>query len=128
MRVKRWPLVLAAWTVLFAGLTNAHAHVHLCFHGQGLPAAAHVLDDGHQAHEHTEHAGGHEDHDDLDVDVPHPALAKSIKYDDLVAMFWSPGSAVLPPAPAACASTPYTGAVPYSPRLYARPPLRAPPA
>ena len=71
-----WPAALA---VLFAGLTNAHAHVHYCFDGQEPPAAVHLADSMDHDHEFP----GHSDtsHDDLDVDVSNQALSKACKYD-----------------------------------------------
>ena len=43
MTSKRWAWIAAA-AVLFAGLTNAHAHVHFCFDGQEPPTAIHLAD------------------------------------------------------------------------------------
>jgi len=79
---KRWSW-LAGFALLFAGITNAHSHVHYCFDGQEPPAAVHLSDNA--AHHHDDDALGHSDdgtdHDDLDVDVPSQALAKAVKYD-----------------------------------------------
>lgn len=83
---KRWTW-LSALAVLFAGLTNAHSHVHYCFDGQEPPASVHLVDGIDHAHELPGHhsdsdsdgAGG--EHDDLDVDLPNQALAKAVKYD-----------------------------------------------
>ena len=72
-----WPAALA---VLFAGLTNAHAHVHYCFDGREPPAAVHLVDSMDHDHEVPGHSDGDE-HDDLDVDVSNQALAKACKHD-----------------------------------------------
>jgi hypothetical protein len=76
---KRWTW-LAGLAVLFAGLTNAHSHVHYCFDGQEPPAAVHLVDNTSHAHEVPGHGDGTE-HDDLDLDVPDQALAKAVKHD-----------------------------------------------
>jgi len=134
---KRWAWIAAA-AVLFAGLTNAHAHVHFCFDGQEAPAAVHIADSfdphgplDHDAHhDHAGHdgavgtAGG--DHDDRDVDIPNSAVAKSVKYDL---------AAIAPPARDALSLDRVRRhvlsrddpATPVSAALYARPPLRGPP-
>lgn len=85
---KRWSW-LAGIAMLFAGLTNAHGHVHYCFDGQEPPAAVHLADSVDHHHELPGHDDGTE-HDDLDVDVPNPALAKG-KYDlpAIVALAWT---------------------------------------
>jgi len=106
---KRWSW-LAGLAVLFAGVTNAHSHIHYCFDGQEPPAAVHIADNAAHEHELPGHDDGAE-HDDLDVDVPNPALAKA-KSDlpAIVAPTWTtsieslPGSALvvgvdIPPAP-----------------------------
>jgi len=127
---KRWTW-FAALAVLFAGVTNAHSHVHYCFDGQEPPAAVHIVDVADHHHDtpgHSHEAPGHSDdadHDDLDVDLPNQALAKAVKYDlpSIDVAVWTmpldslPGGALVdtvdtPPAP--------------NPR-YAIPPLRAPP-
>ena len=77
---KRWSC-LAGFALLFAGITNAHSHVHYCFDGSEPRAAVHISD---SADHHHETPGHHDDgtkHDDLDVDVPNQALAKAVKYD-----------------------------------------------
>jgi hypothetical protein len=79
MASKRWTW-LTAVAVLFAGLTNAHSHVHYCFDGQEPPAAVHLVDGTEHEHELPGHSDGTE-HDDLDLDVPNQALAKAVKYD-----------------------------------------------
>ena len=76
---KRWTW-LTALAVLFAGLTNAHSHVHYCFDGQEPPAAVHLVDGTEHEHELPSHSDGAE-HDDLDLDLPNQALAKAVKYD-----------------------------------------------
>ena len=121
---KRWSW-LTGLAVLFAGLTNAHSHIHYCFDGKESPASVHLVDGTDHEHELPGHADDGADHDDLDLDVPNQALSKVVKHDlvaiDLVA--WTtpieslPGGALaegsdVPPAP--------------SPR-YALPQLRAPP-
>jgi hypothetical protein len=73
-----WPAALA---LLFAGLTNAHAHMHYCFDGQEPPAAVHVVDSIDHAHEIPGHHDGDAEHNDLDVDVSNQALAKACKHD-----------------------------------------------
>jgi hypothetical protein len=146
---KRWTW-LTGLAVLFAGLTNAHSHVHYCFDGQRETAAhpvdllshAHELpaahghdsshDDRHGAS--AEHRGAvsdtvsHDDadHDDLDLDVPNDALAKSLKYDlpaIVAAIAWKtepqPSLGAMPVSGPEIAPAP-------DPR-YTRPPLRAPP-
>jgi hypothetical protein len=76
---KRWTW-LAGLAVLYAGLTNAHSHVHYCFDGQEPPAAVHLVDNTDHAHEVPGH-GGEDEHNDLDLDVPKQALAKAVKHD-----------------------------------------------
>lgn len=75
--------------MLFAGLTNAHSHVHYCFDGQEPPAAVHLTDSAAHEHELPGNDDGAE-HEDFDVDVPNPALAKH-KYDlpAIVAFAWT---------------------------------------
>jgi hypothetical protein len=98
MASKRWTWVTAG-ALLFAGLTNAHAHAHYCFDGQAPAAAVHHADarththDFHAPEHHDAHvnavqhgdAAHHDeedaDHDDLDLDVPNDALAKTLKHD-----------------------------------------------
>lgn len=76
---KRWTW-LAAFALLFAGLTNAHSHVHYCFDGQEAPAAVHLADGTDHDHELPGHSDDAE-HEDLDLDVPNEALAKACKHD-----------------------------------------------
>ncbi len=97
MVTKRWAW-LAAFALLFAGLTNAHAHVHYCFDGQEPPASVHLADSldhhhdvglshggghdtGHDHHDHDLDHGQGGEHDDLDLDLPNQALAKTVKHD-----------------------------------------------
>jgi hypothetical protein len=127
MSSHRWARFAAAWVtgfaVLFAGISNAHAHVHLCFDGQEAPAAVHLVDDtGHL----SEHVPGSQ-HDDVDVDLQsQAALSKSAKHDlpaiDAIVV-WTL-------ALDQCAPTfdaPASDADPRSAPLYLHPPLRGPP-
>ena len=138
---KRWGW-LAAFAVLFAGLTNAHNHVHYCFDGQSAPAAIRGVDASSHAHalpaKHRHDVGHHDEHDsddhdaavgphdDLEVDIPNDALAKTFKHDapalGAVAT-WSPE--LLPSVRAIRPAGPDIRPAP-DPR-YARPPLRGPP-
>ncbi len=116
-----WPAALA---VLFAGLTNAHGHVHYCFDGQEPPAAVHLADSTDHDHELPGHGGGTE-HDDLDLDLPNQALAKAVKHDlpaiDVVA--WTMPIESLPRGVLAD-----SGDAPPAPNSrYTLPQLRAPP-
>ena len=77
---KRWTW-LAGFALLFAGLTNAHSHVHYCFDGSEPPAAVHLVDSTAHHHDDAGHSDDGTDHDDLDVDVANQALAKALKYD-----------------------------------------------
>lgn len=120
---KRWTW-LAALAVLFAGLTNAHSHVHYCFDGQEPPAAVHLVDGTEHEHELPGHSDGAE-HDDLDLDVPNQALAKAVKHDLpaitphilATALESLPGGALADAVEIPSASNP----------RYAHPQLRAPP-
>ena len=120
---KRWTW-LAAVAVLFAGLTNAHSHVHYCFDGQEPPAAVHLADGTDHDHELPGHSGDSE-HDDLDVDLANQALAKAVKYDlpAITPHVWTTAFEVVPRG--ALADTVYVPST-LSPR-YAHPQLRAPP-
>ena len=121
---KRWSW-LAGSALLFAGITNAHSHVHYCFDGQDPPAAVHLLE---SADHHHETLGHHDDgtkHDDLDVDVQSQALAKVVKYDLPVipVLTWSTTFEAVPGATLeARVDTP-----PHPNPRYALPQLRAPP-
>jgi hypothetical protein len=122
---KRWTW-LAGLAVLFAGLTNAHSHVHYCFDGQEPPASVHLVDSTDHAHEVPGHDDDGAEHDDLDLDVPDEAIAKACKHDlpaiaavvvettsfELLVQRVGADSDDIPPAP--------------NPR-YALPQLRAPP-
>ena len=124
MASKRWTW-LAGFALLFAGLTNAHSHIHYCFDGQEPPAAVHLVDSTDHEHEIPGHHDDPSEHDDLDLDVPNQALTKAIKVDlpAIDGLAWTmpiesmPGGALAetvdaPPAP--------------DPR-YVLPQLRAPP-
>jgi hypothetical protein len=76
MRSNRAPLTIASLAMLFTSITNAHAHVHLCFDGQEPPAAVHTGHNG-QAH----HGDEQGNHDDIDVDLRGDGVAKSFKPD-----------------------------------------------
>lgn len=131
---KRWTW-LAALGLLFAGLTNAHSHVHYCFDGQEPPAAVHLSDSTDHHHElprdhddsaeHHDSEHGDSEHDDLDLDVPNQALAKVVKHDlpAIDALAWTMPVESLPSgALAASVDTP-----PHPNPRYALPRLRAPP-
>jgi hypothetical protein len=77
---KRWTW-LAGFALLFAGLTNAHSHVHYCFDGSEPAAAVHLVDSTAHHHEAPGHPDDGIEHVDLDVDVPNQALAKAVKHD-----------------------------------------------
>ena len=120
---KRWTW-LAAVAVLFAGLTNAHSHVHYCFDGQEPPGAVHLADGTDHDHELPGHSGSSE-HDDLDVDLANQALAKAVKYDlpAITPHVWTTAFEVVPRGALAD-----TVVVPSTLSLrYAHPQLRAPP-
>jgi hypothetical protein len=128
MGSKRWTW-LAAIAVLFAGLTNAHSHVHYCFDGQEPPAAVHLVDSTDHAHELPGHDGdadhGDAEHDDLDLDVPNQVLAKVCKHDlpAITAHVWT---LAVPAAPAGSLAD-AIDAPPTPPPRYLHPQLRAPP-
>jgi hypothetical protein len=122
MASKRWACVVAV-AVLFAGVTNAHAHVHLCFDGSEPPASVHLVDASNHLDDHFKHDG---DHDDLDLDVPNQALAKSVKYD-LLALPPLSGWVHAVDAQRTYASIRQVEIAPWPPPLYSRPQLRAPP-
>jgi hypothetical protein len=121
---RRWVWV-AAVAVLLAGITNAHAHVHLCFDGQEPPTAVHLYDFNDDG-DHLQDHGVAPHHEDVDVNLQSQALAKTVKYDltaieAVVAwtfVFERQAPSVLP----ARADTP-----PRPAPLYSHPPLRAPP-
>lgn len=124
MSVKRWALVLAAWAVLFSGLTSAHAHVHLCLDGQEPPAAVHLADGFNHHHDHQAQTG---DHEDVDLDLSNQALAKTFKYDFLPAIApltsWTP----LLCSSTTAASLPDIVVEPRPAPEFSQPPSRAPP-
>jgi hypothetical protein len=120
---KRWTW-LAAVALLFAGLTNAHSHVHYCFDGQEPPAAVHLADGTDHDHELPGHSDGSE-HDDLDVDLPNEALAKAVKYDlpAITAHVWTAAFETVPRGALVDTVDVYPAPNP----RYAHPQLRAPP-
>jgi hypothetical protein len=126
---KRWTW-LAAFGLLFAGLTNAHSHIHYCFDGQEPPAAVHLTDSTDHHHElpgHDDDGGEHGDaeHDDLDLDVPNQALAKVVKHDlPAIDALASPMPVESLPSGALAASV---DTPPHPNPRYALPRLRAPP-
>jgi hypothetical protein len=131
---KPWAL-LTAIAVLFAGLSNAHAHVHYCFDGQEPPAAVHFTDGTDHSHErrgdghHEDHAAHdtHDEHDDLDLDLPNQALAKAAKHDMPAlapTLCWAAVIARMP----GTALTRQTDVPPAPHPRYTHPPLRGPPA
>lgn len=124
MSKRRWHSLLSTWALLFAGLTNAHAHLHLCFDGEESPAAGHLAEHGGHLVEHT--LGDDGEHDDVDVDVAHQALAKSLKHD-LYAVLPYASVGVRYAAAATTVAEPAIGPPPKQARPYLRPPLRAPP-
>jgi len=82
---ERFPLNLAALAVFFASVTNAHAHMHLCFDGQQPPVTIHGAQaDVHYGDEHlgNQHESDQQNcHGDLDLDLDTDGLAKSFKPD-----------------------------------------------
>jgi hypothetical protein len=121
---KRWTW-LPALGLLFAGLTNAHSHVHYCFDGQEPPAAVHLTDNTDHHHELPSHDDDGAEHDDLDLDVPDQALSKVVKHDlpAIDALVWTMPVESLPSgALAASIDSP-----PHPNPRYALPRLRAPP-
>jgi hypothetical protein len=128
MATKRWAW-LTACALLFGGLTNVHAHVHYCFDGREPPAAVHLTDGLDHHHDDGIGGGDHKDdgdHDDLDLDVPNQALAKSVKYD-LHALEPLVGWAPAIDLQRTYASIPQVEIAPWPPPAYLKPQLRAPP-
>ncbi len=125
MRARRWPSVWVSLAFLYAGLTNAHAHVHLCFDGKEDPVAVHVVDGAEHSHSH-EHPQSDGDHDDVDLDVQNQALAKSFKHD-LNALVPSYGHALPESRAIESIRAPPRCAAPAPSPPFLRPPLRAPP-
>ena len=121
---KRWSW-LAGFALLFAGITNAHSHVHYCFDGQEPPAAVHVSDSADHHHGTLGHHDDGKKHDDLDVDVQSQALAKVIKYD-LPAISVVTLSIALD-APLGHTLEARVDSPPHPSPRYAQPQLRAPP-
>jgi hypothetical protein len=130
---RRWAWI-ASFAVLFAGVTNAHAHIHLCFDGQEPPASVHLSDasghhDGVRPADQLDgfgHYSDDADHDDFDLDLANPVLAKTVKHDVTpIAPMWLKGAPIAPAtseAPAFALERPSA-----STRTYLHPPLRAPP-
>ena len=134
MSSTRWTWVTGL-AVLFAGLSNAHAHVHYCFDGQEPPATVHLSDGIDHEHEHPGQASHHDtathaehdgDHDDLDLDLPNQALAKAVKHDLFIASPLPGWSTVIDSRPAEALVRSDDAPAAAAP-LYARPPLRGPP-
>jgi hypothetical protein len=122
---KRWSW-LAALAVLFAGVTNAHSHIHYCFDGQEPPAAVHLVDSSDHEHELPgHHSDDGTEHDDLDLDVPNQALAKAVKHDlpAIHVLVWTMPSESSPTGSMAD----NVDAPPAPDPRYSLPPLRAPP-
>jgi hypothetical protein len=132
------PIWLTATALLFAGVTNAHSHVHYCFDGQAPRAVMHHVDGLDHTHAaravhahaadsaHDDHASDLGDHDDVDLDVPNNALAKTVKHElpaVVAALLWTADPA--PASSAVCALV--ASAAPAPDPRYSRPPLRAPP-
>ena len=117
---KRWTW-LTALAVLFAGLTNAHSHVHYCFDGQEPAASMLLVDSAHEAPCHDAN-----DCDSVDVDVPSEAFATTCAHDlpaIVPLLAWSEDFGA--PIGAALVATEAAPAAP-DPH-YSRPPSRAPP-
>jgi hypothetical protein len=123
MPKKHWAWV-AAVGVLVAGITNAHAHIHLCFDGHEPPAALHLAGD-------DDHDRGHDLDDpdcsgDVDVDLQNQAVAKTVKHDSFA--IDPPVLRTLAFEDVSASPLPVTGQLPpRPPPLYTHPPLRAPP-
>jgi hypothetical protein len=106
-----------------AGITNAPAHVHLCFDGHDPPAAVHLTggsDHDHSLDEDANCSG------DVDVDLENQALAKTVKHDLLAiasAIVWTLAFEGDASNPLPVIAQPR----PIPPPLYTHPPLRAPP-
>ena len=133
MSSTRWTWV-TGFAVLFAGLSNAHAHVHYCFDGQEPPATVHLSDGPGHEHERPGHASHDDaaqhddaaDHEDLDLDLPNQALAKVVKHDQLALAPLLGWSNVIESRPTATVAQ-SVAAPPAEAPLYVRPPLRGPP-
>ena len=114
---------MVIWALLYAGLTNAHVHAHLCFDGLEEPVAVHVAERGEHLHEHST---SHDEHDDVDVDVLNQALAKAFKHD-LNALAPSCGHTLVETRVNESLRAHPLVAAPKPPQPFLRPPLRAPP-
>jgi len=66
---------------VFAGVADVHAHVHLCLDGQELPATVHVEGGHHVDHHLQPDLQATDSHQDVDVDVPAQAIAKTVKLE-----------------------------------------------
>lgn len=127
---------LTACALLFAGVTNAHSHIHYCFDGRAPAASVFHVDGSDHAHAipaHHTHDPAHDqgdhgtDHDDLDLDVPNDAIAKPVKHDApaiVASLLWTASPA--PTAGAACSAARSIAPAPDPP--HSRPPSRAPPS
>jgi hypothetical protein len=118
---KRWPAVYAALALFLTGVTNAHAHVHLCFDGQEPPASIHGAHDGNVHHEHEQ-----DDHDDLDIDLEDQAVAKAFKLE-LPAITAAATHVLALTTPRAIVSVADSDDRPSTDPPFSRPYLRAPP-
>jgi hypothetical protein len=142
MSLRRLVSAAAAAALLFAGLTNAHAHVHLCLDGSEPPATLHwatgdalpqLHGDEHDfPHHHrgTANSAGTLDvakHDDVDLEVSASAIAKTVKHDALAGTLPDVLLVVLAPPPAAQV-LPASDLAPRAPPARTRPQPRAPPA
>jgi hypothetical protein len=130
MSAKRSAAAIAAWAVAFAGLTNAHAHLHLCFDGSEPPTAVHLVDANNHLDDHFNHFDDHElpsgDHDDLTVDVADRALAKTLKPD--IAAIDAGFACVSMTDASIVEALPRAAEIePHPPPTFLRPLLRAPP-
>lgn len=140
MSLRRLVSAAAAAALLFAGLTNAHAHVHLCFDGNEAPATLHWAtsdalpqahgDDHDFPHEHHGATDAHGSldagHDDVDVEVSASAIAKTVKHDTPGAM--PPGVLLTLPPPRAATVPAAAEIAPRAPPERTHPQPRAPPA
>ena len=123
MSVRFWAN-LAAVAVLFAGVTNAHAHVHMCFDGQEPSASVHLVDGIDDLH--GVHGDQASQHDDVDVDLQDHAIAKTLKHD-LAAVLPIVLLTIALERPAAQAPPVYETPPAAPDRPYSHPQLRAPP-
>jgi hypothetical protein len=128
MGPKRAPLTLAALAVFFASVTNAHAHIHLCFDGEQPPVTIHGADVTDHSHfGDLQHDDEPSCHDDVDLDLDADGLAKSFK-PDLPAVVPQNASAVAVGALASTAPITDAGDTTGTDPPHTRPPSRAPPS